>query len=223
MLATEAFVSFPLAGETGAALSVNSHFFEFIDSTGEIRLAHQLEKGKLYAVVVTTGGGFYRYQLHDVVEVVGFWKQLPFLRFAGKSDHISDWFGEKLEEGFVSGVLKNVFLIYKITPTFAMLAPDDHPSGVRYVLFLEASFQADYSSLAREIDAGLCANFNYEYCRNLGQLGAVEIVPVLHGVEAYLRACQRRGQKLGNVKPSVLQKTTGWRADFEIEESLSCS
>lgn len=30
--------------------------------------------------------------------------------------------------------------------------------------------------------------------------------------ETYLRACMVRGQKLGNIKPSVLQKTTGWGA-----------
>ena len=215
MLATEAFVSFPIAGQEGAALSVNSHFFEFIDSQGELLLAHQLERGQFYRVVVTTGGGFYRYQLHDVVEVVGFWKQLPLLRFAGKSDHISDWFGEKLEERFVSAVLKKVFLAHQIEPAFAMLVPDNHPIGFRYVLFLESRSHTDHLLLAREIDAELRANFHYEYCRKLGQLGEVEIVPVSGGVEIYLRACEKRGQKLGNVKPAVLQATAGWRTDFE--------
>ena len=75
--------------------------------------------------IVTTGGGFYRYQLHDVIEVMGHWKQIPRIRFVGKADHISDWFGEKLEERFVANVWRNIFAKHKISPAFAMLAPDD--------------------------------------------------------------------------------------------------
>src|ERR1043165_7254360 len=69
LLATEALVSVPIVGVEGSVLSIKSHFFEFIDDSGEVLLAHQVEKGKSYSVVVTTGGGFYRYQLQEVIEV----------------------------------------------------------------------------------------------------------------------------------------------------------
>jgi hypothetical protein len=72
LLATEAFVSFPLAGLRGGALAVTSHYFEFLTQAGDALLAHQLDKGKTYSVVVTTGGGLYRYRLNDLVEVTGF-------------------------------------------------------------------------------------------------------------------------------------------------------
>jgi hypothetical protein len=67
LLATEAAVSFPLLGYPGAALAVRSHFFEFqeLTSAERIRLAHELELGGRYNVIVTTGGGLYRYQLRD--------------------------------------------------------------------------------------------------------------------------------------------------------------
>ena len=39
--------------------------------------------------------------------------------------------------------------------------------------------------------------------------------------ETYLEACRMRGQKLGNVKPSILQKTTGWRNWFVMKEALT--
>jgi len=32
---------------------------------------HELERGRLYSVILTTGGGLYRYALGDVVTVVG--------------------------------------------------------------------------------------------------------------------------------------------------------
>jgi hypothetical protein len=208
LLATEALVSIPIYGLEGSVLSVNSHFFEFIDDSGDALLAHQLEEGKTYSVVITTGGGFYRYQLHDVIEVIGHWKQIPRIRFVGKADHISDWFGEKLEERFVANVLNNVFSAHNLSPSFVMLAPDDS-DGFRYILFVESD-NCD-SSLAEDLDTRLRENFHYDYCRKLGQLAPAEIVRVSDGAETYLRACRSRGQKLGNIKPSVLQKTTGWR------------
>ena len=209
LLATEAFVSFPIVGVEGSVLSIHSHFFEFIDDAGEPCLAHQVEKDKTYSVVVTTGGGLYRYQLHDVIEVVGHWKQIPCIRFLGKADHISDWFGEKLEERFVATVLEKVFVKREISPAFAMLAPDDaQADGFRYLLFIESDRWDN--DLAMDIDNGLRENFHYDYCRKLGQLEKIQVIQVTNGAETYLKACQERGQKLGNIKPSVLQKSTAW-------------
>lgn len=215
LLATEAFVSFPLVGMEGGVLAVNSHFFEFISETGDILLAHQLQKGKVYSVVITTGGGLYRYQLHDLVEVLGFWRQLPRLRFVGKAGHISDWFGEKLEERFVANVLEQVFHMHSLSPIFAMLAPDEDHAGFRYVLYLESDVPFDTSTLAQNLDSALRANFHYDYCRRLEQIRATSVVRVTRGAESYLRACQLRGQKLGDIKPLVLQKTQGWDSYFD--------
>jgi len=217
LLATEAFVSIPIAGVEGSVLSIRSHFFEFINDAGEILLAHQIQKGKTYSVVVTTGGGLYRYQLQDVVEVMGHWKQAPRIRFVGKADHISDWFGEKLEERFVANVLETLFARHQIFPTFAMLAPDDM-DGFRYVLYLESDGRAR-DILAAELDSALRENFHYDYCRKLGQLHGAQIQHVTRGVETYLMACQSRGQRLGNIKVSVLQKNTGWQDWFASPSS----
>ncbi len=218
LLATEAFVSVPILGVDGSVLSVNSHFFEFMDDSGEVCFAHQVEKGKTYSVVVTTGGGFYRYQLHDVIEVVGCWKHIPCIRFVGKADHISDWFGEKLEERFVAGVLEKIFTKHHISPAFAMLAPDNS-EGFRYLLYLESDRCNNF--LAEDLDNALRDNFHYDYCRKLGQLAHVKVAQVSRGAEKYLRACQSRGKKLGNIKPSILQKHLGWSKWFDAEKELA--
>lgn len=210
LLATEAFVSLPLVGREGAVLSTAAHFFELLADSGEPRLAHQVEKGKTYAVVVTTGGGLYRYQLRDVVEVVGFVGEAPCLRFVGKTDQVSDWFGEKLDERFVAGVLRGLFERHRLEPSFALLAPERASGDLRYTLYLEAGHLADAAALTAELDRGLSENFHYAYCRRLGQLAPPRIAPVVDGQERYLSACQRLGQKMGNVKPSMLQKTTHW-------------
>jgi hypothetical protein len=215
LLATEAFVSFPLTGKTGGALAVTSHYFEFMSEAGDIFLAHQIEKGKTYSVIVTTGGGLYRYQLNDIIEVTDFYNQVPCFKFVGKVDKVSDYFGEKLNEQFVANTLKTLFARHHLAPVFYMLAPDDTQSFFHYVLYIELATTEPANQLTNELDLALRENFHYDYCRKLGQLAEAQIVQVEKGNESYLRACQERGQKLGDIKASVLQKSTGWGKFFE--------
>ena len=93
LLATECVVTIPWRGER--PLAVTSHFFEFLDEHGGCRLAHQLERGSRYEVVVTNGGGLWRYRLGDVVECSGYVGKTPSLRFVGRA-RTSDLRGEKL-------------------------------------------------------------------------------------------------------------------------------
>ncbi len=211
LLATEAFVSFPLIGKSGGALAVTSHYFEFLTDAGDVFLAHQLEKGKTYSVVITTGGGLYRYQLNDIVEVTGFYEQVPCLKFIGRADRVSDYFGEKLNEQFVANALERLFAKHNLSPAFFMLAPEDE-KGFRYALYIES--HGCEVGLAGELDDALRENFHYDYCRKLGQLETARVVPVIRGAETYLRACQARRQKLGDVKPALLQNSTGWNKWF---------
>jgi hypothetical protein len=215
LLATEAFVSFPVTGRDGAALAVTSHYFEFLADSGDVLLAHELEKGRTYSVVVTTGGGLYRYQLNDIVEVTDFYNHIPCFRFVGKADKVSDYFGEKLSEQFVANVLENLFAKNNLSPMFFMLAPDD-TDMFHYTLYLELGRTvAMPNHLNAELDSALCENFHYDYCRRLGQLNEVQTVLVKNGSEAYIQACQMRGMKMGDVKASVLQKSTGWNDWFQ--------
>ena len=85
LLATEAIVTLPFRCLT--PLAVRSHFFEFLRD-GRPYLAHQLVPGEVYSVVVTTGGGLYRYRLEDKVQVNGFVERTPSLAFLGKEDHL---------------------------------------------------------------------------------------------------------------------------------------
>ena len=214
LLATEAFVSLPLVGKTGSALAVTSHYFEFLAESGEILLAHQLKKGQTCSVIVTTGGGLYRYQLNDIVEVTDFHGQIPCLKFIGKADKVSDYFGEKLSEQFVANALQLLFESERLQPVFFLLAPDDTPA-FHYTLYIELPPDIQLSGpFSTRLDAALRANFHYDYCRKLGQLAETQVVRVTNGSAAYLRACQQRGQKLGDIKPSALQKSTGWGEFF---------
>ena len=102
LLATEAVVTIPYAGTH--PLAVTSHYFEFLDESGGLHGADALERGAHYDVVVTNGGGLWRYRLGDVVECTGHVLATPALRFVGRRARQSDLRGEKLSEVFVADV-----------------------------------------------------------------------------------------------------------------------
>ena len=87
-LASELRGSIPLSdSHDGGVLTVNSNFFEFLpeedaDSNPENLLTlDQLAVGRRYYVYVTTLAGLYRYDMNDLVEVTGFYRNTPEIQF----------------------------------------------------------------------------------------------------------------------------------------------
>ena len=200
LLATEGCVTVPFAGRH--PLAVRSHLFEFESDAGDVLGAADLQGGGEYGVVLTTGGGLWRYRLGDRVGVDGFVGRTPSLRLLGRNDRVADRFGEKLSDGFVTAVLS------RLLPArpFALLAPDVG----RYALLLENP-PAPPADLAGRLDAALRANPHYDHCRNLGQLAAARVVAVPPGAyQRYAAWMQSTGMRLGDIKPASLTDRDGW-------------
>jgi hypothetical protein len=229
-------------------LAVRSHFFEFIPQdaaqaaqaaqaalTGRPPLlAHQLDAGGRYEVLLTTGGGLYRYRLQDVVEVTGHTEPgggCPVLRFVGREGHVSDWFGEKLHEHHVRAALEGALAAGALQPEFAMLAcerpappnaagcpgHERGAAGPAYTLFVQAAGADDSALLAAggALERSLLESYHYRYCRDLGQLGPLRVFRVSGQAQyAYLAGCQRRGMRAGDVKPVALHHLDGWSRVF---------
>ncbi len=219
LLATEGIVSTPVGRAEGAALAIRSHYYEFLEDNDPARLrsAWQLEKGRSYAVILTTGGGFYRYRLGDLVRVTGFLGQCPLLQFSGRCDNVSDFYGEKLSEAHVADVVSRLLDRHRIGASFRMLVPDGIPRPDHYALLLAGSpgpATTPLQPLESELDAALSENFHYAYCRRLGQLAPASIRWLPCGeAEAsrrYLLGCVGRGQKAGEIKPVALDRRPGW-------------
>jgi hypothetical protein len=218
LMATEGLVSLPLVKKAGAALAIRSHFFEFVPVAGEvIRLAHQLEVGECYEVVITTGDGLYRYQLHDIVRIVGKLKDCPLLELVGKAAHISDWFGEKLNERQVKEILESLLTRHALRPAFAMLACDEQRGQYAYTLFIELDGVPErvLSRLGKDLEEALQESYHYRYCRELGQLETLQVFRIEKGgLETYLRVCLARGQPVGEIKLTLLHQGGGWSRAF---------
>jgi hypothetical protein len=217
LLATEAVVTIPFLGEQ--LLAVQSHFFEFRDREGRVYLAHELREREEYEIIVTTGGGLWRYQLHDRVRVTGFVQKTPCLQFLGRTGGVSDRFGEKLSETFVAQVIQELTARLPSLPRFALLAPDEDESGCRYTLYLESEVPPD---LAAQLDALLRKNPHYSWCRNLGQLQPPLVFKIaVHGYESFLARECSNDKRIGDVKPCALSTHTRWSQWFEGDYCLN--
>ena len=206
LLATEGIVTIPFGGRH--PLAVTSHFLEFATDDGRVHDAHELQPGREYGVVLTTGGGLYRYRLGDRVRVDGFVDAAPSLRLVGRDDRVSDLFGEKLSEGFVGSVLASIF---HAAPRFAMLAPEETPGGVAYTLFVDRECSRRHEDLARRLEHELRRNPHYAWCVDVGQLQRARIVSVgPAATQVYLDERVARGQRLGDVKPTRLDTGMDW-------------
>jgi hypothetical protein len=207
LLATEAFVTLPFA--SAHPLAVGSHYFEFLDETGGLHAAEALQAGRVYEVIVSTGGGLWRYRLGDRVRVEGFVARTPSLRFVGRAGNGSDLRGEKLTGEFVEAIIAD--LGRDMPVRFAMLAPDFKQDAGGYTLFWEGETPPS----AADLDRRLAANPHYAWCRKLGQLRPARVFVIRSGADvAYFRRIQERGLKPGDIKPAPLSADTGWAECF---------
>lgn len=220
LVATEALISFPWR-RNEHVLSLNSHVFEFIpddDSSGPAALAHEVELGRTYRVIVTTGGGLYRYQLGDLVRVTGFINRCPTIEFIGRHDGVIDLVGEKISPAHVQEVIDRIMVDRRIVPRFWMVAPDPRSNGpIGYTLYLQMEDgEQQLARLAAQVDRSLDENPHYRYARQLGQLGPPRVFRINRSVNpagVYLLR-QSAHQQLGTIKPPVLDKRTDWSTIF---------
>lgn len=208
LLATEGVVTIPI----GAAhpLAVTSHFFEFLDADGSLRLAHEVERGRSYEVVLTNGGGLWRYRLGDVVECTGHLHATPTFHFLGRAGHVSDLRGEKLGEAFVAAAVRSAWPGEDL-PAYVAVRPWHQEGGAGYELLL-SSESVPQETQAREalldgVERALGANPHYALARRLGQLRPLRLV-VVSPDEGRL-ALERTTGRLGDAKPRLLLDAAG--------------
>jgi len=157
----------------------------------------------------------YRYQLGDVVTILGHLHQCPLVRFAGRNE-VADWCGEKLHEVQAARIIDAAFTAHRVTPSFAMLACDTSGDVPHYVLYVEAAAsEGDLGGIAGAIDRALDENFHYRHARRLGQLGPLRAFAARNAEASYLAACVARGQRAGDVKHVALDRRDGWTRQFE--------
>ncbi len=212
LMSTEAISSIPLSIYKDPLLAINSHFFEFKDAEGNICLSHQTKKGKNYEIIITTGGGLYRYATSDIVEVTGELNGCPSIRFVGRENNVSDYVGEKLNELHVAEVIKRNIKKIGIAPEFIMLSPEQERNGIRYYLHIKVNkpLPKDFSEF---LEKGLRENFYYDHARNVGQVYPLSVneLTMERPQQAYINQECKNGKREGSIKQLFLNRSLGWK------------
>jgi hypothetical protein len=204
LLATEGLMSIPLVDSPWPVLAVESGFFEFLATDGEVCNAAQVRVGEEYEVLITNESGLYRYRIGDRVLVREGVGAAPALEFLGRAGVGSDLVGEKLTEDFVIRVLARLKL------RSACLAVD----AKGYVLIVEeeeGTGSLQIEQIGRLCDLLLADNPQYAHARALNQLAPVRAIRCHRLSEQLTRAAVMKGQRLGDIKPPALV-AGDWRA-----------
>ena len=189
-VSTEARVSVPISDDgPSGVLTIGSNFYEFIpeedieNTKPRYLTVGKLKKGGRYYIIFTTPGGLYRYNIDDIILVVGFRKAAPVIEFIQKGKNVSSATGEKPYEAQI------IDAIYKAKEA----------TGIDVEFFcacLEWQIPPSYSFLVeftQEHDASKKKRFLSHVEDNLGKIN-IEY------------KAKRSSQRLGDPKLKILEK-----------------
>ncbi len=201
LLSTEAITSIPYSKSSFPILAVGSHFFEFVDSSGEVLLFRDVDVGESYSVVVTTQSGLYRYDTGDKVLIRGKYKGVPLMEFTGREGMNSDLCGEKLSEAFVTLAIRKVSegLVGQ-----CILIPVKGGIPHYQLIVADKSMVFSDEKLLAAMDNALCENPQYAYARRMGQLKSLTLKRV-EDFELFLKPyLLSRASRLSTIKIASL-------------------
>ena len=231
-LSTEARSSIPMSDQgAGGVLAINTNFYEFVpkEDMGKkekrFLLCNEIEKGREYFLIVTTPGGFYRYNIDDIITVDGFFNKTPMIEFVQKGMNAVSVMGEKLYESQVNEAVNRAIDREKILLEFfsATVEPGRPPHYVFLVEFDGNPSFNEKKELLISIEKELYnSNQEYEFVRKSQLLGAPVLKVVKRGgFERYRIKKIEMGSHDSQFKVPELTIEKDFDKNFEIEEIIT--
>ncbi len=124
-------------------LAIESGFFEFIpEDQWEIEhpktlLAMEVKPGEYYRILITNYSGFYRYDIGDVVEVVGFYETVPLIIFRYRRGGFISSTTEKTTEFHVTQVMQALQQEFNLPLEDFCITLSEHDFPARYLVNIE--------------------------------------------------------------------------------------
>lgn len=127
----------------GSILAIDSGFFEFIPEEEweadrpKTLLPAEVQPGKRYRILVTSYSGFYRYDIGDVVEVLGFYERSPIIVFRHRRGGLLSSTTEKTTEFHATQAMEACLREFEVElDDFCIaLSADEFPA--RYLVNIE--------------------------------------------------------------------------------------
>lgn len=211
--ASEGYFAIPLHSSWGGGVAwLGGHLLEFApeEGDGEVKWAHEVEVGARYRLIISTTAGLYRYDLADLVRVVGWYGGAPLLVFERKTASVLSVVGEKITEIQLLQAGNAVF-----GASLAGISAGIHMAERPYlVVFAEAP---RVPGAEEALDRALAAlNGEYASKRATDRLGPPALRYLPPGATARLRAeAEARGVAPGQYKEPLLlhaEALAAWEA-----------
>jgi GH3 auxin-responsive promoter len=169
--ASEGRMTIPTEDETSSGvLAIGTSFYEFVpeesieEGDPPIMLAHQLERGQRYYILISGQNGLYRYDMNDIVEVTGSYNRTPLIAFVRKGRDMASITGEKIHVQQLQAAIRAAEGCNRSLVRQFRAIPDVKKS--RYDLLVEFAVSQngslDEDRFIRDFDKAL-AKMNIEY------------------------------------------------------------
>jgi hypothetical protein len=215
--------------------SIVSGFYEYlpVDEEGSqspIAIdGRDLEVGRDYYLLMTTAGGFYRYNIGDVVRCTGFVGEAPLLEFLQKGDRCGDLEGEKLTEHQFLEMAHAAAESLSIPLGETTAVPSRDAAGrPKYLIVAEEGGFPNQAAAAKflgELDRRLMSiNFLYSARRREQVLDSPELhlIPTGEWAAYIRRETDRRGTGDYQYKHPGMVQDPEWIRQFPIKATITC-
>ena len=193
--ATEGWLATQIYLDKGMMPYVGTTFFEFIPEDDEAATPIPLSDvtvGKPYRVIITNSGGFYRYDIDDLIEFTG--TDPLTLRVIGRKTGLVSLAGERMSEELILRALERVCREHGIGFVDFALLPEVSAEVIRYHFFIEfTQLPDDLEEFTSQVDASLGqVNIMYGAQRQANVIHQPIIIPVQSGgFEAMLKGQEK--------------------------------
>jgi len=175
-------------GVKEGTLAIASAFYEFKDiESGNIYTADEVEVGKKYELIVTTFGGLYRYDMHDIVQINGVKGNSPDIEFISKSGEILNLSQEKIPAVCVIEYLREIIKSQNNSLIQAQIYPDLDTKNYKIYLECEKSISNEKEDIIIELEKRISEGFEvYGFERSKRIIYRPELIEMKEGWKASL-------------------------------------
>ncbi len=134
---------YPDVNVDGSIPAIESGFFEFVPQAQwevehpQALLANEVKAGELYRILMTNYSGFYRYDIGDVVEVIGFYEQAPLIVFRYRAGGAISSTFEKTTEFHATQVMQGLQQEFAIALEDFCITLSEHEFPAHYLVNIE--------------------------------------------------------------------------------------
>jgi hypothetical protein len=169
--ASEGSFALPFQDQTPSGiLALFNGFYEFIPEEemekdlSRLLLSHQLEAGRQYSVILTTHSGLYRYRINDIIEVTGWHKNTPLIKFVRKGRDMANLTGEKVHVNQIIEAMNIIMVDLRLSLNQFRVIPNIEK--VRYEFYLELNRDLPLEVVRDQVIPGIdraLSRLNIEY------------------------------------------------------------